>query len=1273
MDTAMAKRQESSSESTSAHEKALAVIFELPRKYAGYRLVGRVGWGGGGDVWKAQDQYGNTIAFKVLAGSTHASQDKIQRFVREGHILANLHHHGICHVHDIDRVGTTLYIAMEYIDGVSLDKLINFLTNPTTALTVKLAEADTEGLNAIIDTIDRTTSRFSTVEENHPKHAGSVPTRILPLQQCLAIVMKICEAIQFAHERGVLHRDIKPSNVIIRRDGEPVVLDFGIAKTHDEMPGSLTQTGEVFGTIDYMAPEQARSSRDVDERTDVYSIGAMLYQLVTGRRHFVRSGNIYQDITTLKHLAPTRPRAFSRDIDHDLEAIILKALAPDPAERYRSAKQLHDDLARYRAGEPVRAKRFTWTYLFAKWAARHRTSLTLTSVTLVLVLSFGGYFLWNHYRQWGRWVRVYRTDFTRGEYTPADFVFTGRDSRYSTAWRVDSLGLLMERFGTAWMSRITVPGDVRVVVSMRFDDVPDGFEIIANAAPDTTRAWSFLPRGYSCQYGGYFGSLASVSANHEEGAAPKSMVMPVYPRMGREYELMLERHGRRVSLWVDGKTVVSLEEPVPLYGSQYGRIGLRCYTTTVHIVEIAVYHRALPEKAPPMIAGDALLAAGAVEAAIQSYRSVAGDHRGTAIGEEAMARALMAAMRLAPPRRDSLISRLHPSFLRLYPDSKRMRAIEEARIMSHWYAEEYDEVVRRLTAHCERHPGGALAQRIVDAAPDSLKRILLERLTPKAGLRKVDVGGLGPSSLRLLEACDLYSLDCSDNGVVRDLSPLGSMRSLVWLDCSDNAIDNLDALRGKPLVYVNANHNALSDIAALRALPLRYLAVSDNDLVSLPALQRPTLKVLQADDNAVSDLSPLRGLAIKRMAIGTNEIADLSPLAGMPLEYLACCHNNITSLEPLRGMPLLTLACSANRIGDVSPLAGLPLEDVNLSRNPVGSLEALRGKHLRRLLCRETGVTSVEPLRGMPLEVLDISSNAVVSLEPLRGCPLRHLWCRGTPLSSLEALRGMGLVKLFCSDCRVNTLAPLAGMPLVTLDVGNRRGVSNAITSLEPLRRMRLRELNLMHNKVTSLDPLRGMPLRYLNCEGNPLRTLEPFVERPPRTFLFYSERLPLRELERARAAWQGDSATAHHARHAEIYLRIRHGRWERLRELGTERAGHRYLAVPLSCPFDEAVAMAERAGGRLVAIGDREELAFVDRLSGDEVLTGGYREKGRWYWHGGEPFHTGPFHRDLRHCRHEEGCVVLKNGRLAVEPEGYRRPFVIEWDERPDIEGDRH
>ena len=271
-----------------------------------YEIVGELGRGGMGVVFKArQKSLNRLVALKmVLAGQSDA--DNVARFRAEAEAIARIDHPNIIRVYEVGEWQKRPYFSLEYCPEGSLDRrLVNGAT--------------------------------------------------LPGREAAAIVVQAARAIHAAHEAGVVHRDLKPANILLTRSGVPKVTDFGIAKRTDTLD-SATQTGVIMGTPSYMSPEQAGGrTREIGASTDIYSLGAILYECVTGRAPFAAPTPL-ETILQVTSQDPLPPRLLNRRIDVDLERIILRCLEKSAAQRYATAAELADDLGRYLAGEPIRAR-----------------------------------------------------------------------------------------------------------------------------------------------------------------------------------------------------------------------------------------------------------------------------------------------------------------------------------------------------------------------------------------------------------------------------------------------------------------------------------------------------------------------------------------------------------------------------------------------------------------------------------------------------------------------------------------------------------------------------------------------------------------------------------------------------------------------------------------------------------------------------------------------------------------------------------------------------
>ncbi|MCY2991899.1 MAG: serine/threonine-protein kinase [Planctomycetota bacterium] len=308
-----------------------------PRTFGGYELLERIAGGAVGVVYKArQRQPERIVAVKVLHSGRDASAEEIERFRREAQAAAGLQHPHIVRVLEVGEFAGQVFFSMDYIAGRSL--------------------------------ADRV------------RHSPLPPAQAA---DCLATVAR---AIQFAHRHGVLHRDLKPSNILLDADGQPHVVDFGLARRVAEP--RLTATGVTLGTPSYMPPEQAAGrTADIGPASDVYSLGATLYELLTGRPPFL-ADTVWGTLQQAVHNEPAGPRSINPDLDRNLETICLKCLRKEPSQRYATAESLADDLGRWRRGEPILARPAGSAERAVRWARRNpRVAGLIAAVFLSLAFA----------------------------------------------------------------------------------------------------------------------------------------------------------------------------------------------------------------------------------------------------------------------------------------------------------------------------------------------------------------------------------------------------------------------------------------------------------------------------------------------------------------------------------------------------------------------------------------------------------------------------------------------------------------------------------------------------------------------------------------------------------------------------------------------------------------------------------------------------------------------------------------------------------------------
>ena len=316
---------------------------ELLGELGDYELLEEIGRGGQGVVFRArQKSLNRTVALKVISLGQWASKAHLKRFRLEAEAAARLEHPGIVPIHEVGERDGQCYFSMKFIEGGQLDE----------------------------------------VTKREP----------MSIRQAVELIAKVTRTVHYAHEHGILHRDIKPGNILLDAKGEPHLTDFGLARLV-ESESSITHTLEVLGTPSYMAPEQAvGNNAAISGVTDVYGLGAVLYQLLTGQPPFA-GGTTYETIRLLEETEPRQPRQLNPKIDRDLSTICLKCLEKDPKRRYASALALAEDLEHWLKHEPIQARH---TGIFArgkKWVRRNPTS-ALLAASLMALAAAAGWIVW---------------------------------------------------------------------------------------------------------------------------------------------------------------------------------------------------------------------------------------------------------------------------------------------------------------------------------------------------------------------------------------------------------------------------------------------------------------------------------------------------------------------------------------------------------------------------------------------------------------------------------------------------------------------------------------------------------------------------------------------------------------------------------------------------------------------------------------------------------------------------------------------------------------
>jgi tetratricopeptide (TPR) repeat protein len=318
---------------------------QIPKSIGQYDIQSVLGRGGMGVVYLAyQRKLKRNVALKMVLAGQHASEQQIARFEAEARAVAQLQHPNIVQVFEVGHHDDLPYIALEYVDGTTLTKRLD--------------------------------------------------GKPLAPREAASLIQTICHAMQYAHDRGILHRDLKPSNILVSTDGISKITDFGLAKQLDDEEAESTRTGAIMGTPSYMSPEQAQGlTHAITPLSDQYSLGAMLYELLTGRPPFLGT-KAFDTLSQVIHKEPIPPCQLQGSLPVDIDTICLKSLHKNPEKRYASCQQLAEDLARFLRGEPIVARPVSSSERLWRWCKRNPKFAIPTAIATFFIFATTAVSLW---------------------------------------------------------------------------------------------------------------------------------------------------------------------------------------------------------------------------------------------------------------------------------------------------------------------------------------------------------------------------------------------------------------------------------------------------------------------------------------------------------------------------------------------------------------------------------------------------------------------------------------------------------------------------------------------------------------------------------------------------------------------------------------------------------------------------------------------------------------------------------------------------------------
>jgi Leucine-rich repeat (LRR) protein len=970
-----------------------------------YKLLDRIGSGRMAGVYRAVHRLGQTVAVKVLPQSKAKDATTLGRFQREARLSVKLKHPNVVRTFQVGEDGGLNYLVMEYLDGETLEEVL--------------------------------------------KRRGK-----LPITEAVRLIHQALGGLQHLHQQDMVHRDIKPGNLMLVPSAEPgeadntdqatvKILDVGLGRaTFDEgtaVGEELTAKGDLVGTVDYMAPEQAADARRADIRSDIYSVGCVLYQCLTGKVPFPAT-NVVQAVTRHAREAPKPLKASGIVAPDALQAVLDAMLAKDPARRYATPEQAGKALEPHlQAGgaelvtpeaDPRMRPYLSWLEeqagaLVAAAATAKRASRSPVGVAAIALVGVAAVFL---LLALGVGVALWlggRRQPTPDAIPPIAEIKDAKPGDHSS-----------EELFEKWVERVAgLKGEqqlAEVVARLRKHN-PDFDGNVKQEAPD-----------------GMVRTLEFVTDQLTD-------VRPVQVLQGL-YKLVCTGSGPGKGKLVDLSPLKDLNLAVLDCGSN--PVEDLSPLKQLPLLYLGIGGTRVRDLSP--LAGMPLNALNCAGTSVRDLSPLRGmeltylDASGTPVDDLSPLRnmPLQSLWCGVQPRRDA-------AWLR---SLTKLKAINGNPAM---------DVLKTIDAEQQSLEGWAKSVRTLPPgrqAEEVVKKLI--ELNPGLKTEKVKV---------ITDGGAVVALALSSDDVV-DLSPVRGLPKLRRLDCHASGKG-----RGK-----------LSSLHALSGLALTDLDCADHRIADLKQLTGLKLTLLNLGGNApLDDLTPLREMKLTWLNIAGTRVRDLAPLKDMPLTYLACHDTQVQSLVPLQGKPLTYLTCDVRPLRDLPVLRSLkalarlndrPWQDFDkacrdfeawtkeVAGLPADTQSARVRDKLKELNAAFQEKTFAVTAEGNAVTELKVSAVGVTDLSPVRALPrLRKLECTGkgrgtSALTDLWPLSGLPVKDLSLAFTAVNDLSPLKNAPLEHLDL-----TGTPVTDLAPLRKLKLVSLNVTGTGVTDLTPLTGL------------------------------------------------------------------------------------------------------------------------------------------------------------------------------------------------------
>ncbi|MHC4873575.1 MAG: protein kinase domain-containing protein [Planctomycetota bacterium] len=1021
-----------------------------------FEILSKIGEGGMGVIYSArQTSLNRSLALKMIKGEGDDSKDVT--FISEASIQSDLDHPNVAPLHELGlNEKGQLFCTMKLVTGASWKETIK---------------------------------EKSTLEN-------------------LDILMRVCDAVAFAHAKGIIHRDLKPENVMLGEFGEVLLMDWGLAgRTAPE--GGLKKGSPSGGTPAYMAPEMTGDDNSlIGSHTDIYLLGAMLYEIITSHPPHGGSSVMQAVYNAAKN------KIKKTDKKGELTDIAMKAMSADPEKRYKDVSGLQAAINNYRqhaesiglaerAEEDLQRAGKTGSYDdYAQALFGFREALEL----------------WDENTQASEGIinsslKYAECAFNKDDLDLASSLLNEDTPEHKElAEKINAAGKeriakqkrlkLMNRISAAAGILITVGAVTAALwISAEKKKAEENFiafkaeqqareitenkkkklETKINAAakrewqliyeddfsdPDVESRWDIHGNGKEFKWGIRDGQMRLSGSKDYEVLLLKKHIAG---DLKLEFDCRIESdYLTDITCFLNADQSVRIKRLASSgYTFQYGGQLNKCNALKKN--DLILWE----EKKSPLVKGKTFRVT-----AQKLGRKLTLTVDGEVVFE----------VEDKTPIRGGVFSRVG-----LYS----------------WKTDiVYDNIKIYRSGFPVKTDLVDVAEYYIGNGKHNIAQCLLE---------EVSHGSSGERALRTEQGIKLISIHAKYPEYQKEVT-LNS--NLIDVDFSnknmkdEELIEKLKHLSGLKIGNLNINKSHIKSIKSLKGMPLKTLLMQNNQIYSLSPLIGMKLTSLDISGNSVKDLTPLKGMPLEslklqycnqidnltplkgmnltQMNLNGTGVSDIAPLKGMPLKFLRIDGTEVVDISPVKGMPLETIIFRDTHIRDITPLKGMSLDSIDLSGTKVIDISPLKDMPLRRIYLNNTKVSDISCLKNMPLNYLRISGTNVTDLNSIKGMPLRRLWIQSTDISDLSPLKGMPLELLHLHGTKVINIDPLKDMPLTGLDFRNTK-----VSDFTPLSSLSLNWLRAEHSMLTDLTPLKGMPLNKLYLSGTQVQSLIPLQNSP--------------------------------------------------------------------------------------------------------------------------------------------------------------------------------